>query len=112
MRYDDGAASRQPKYTISVVASIVGMHEQSLRMYERRGLIQPQRSEGNIRLFSDDDVERVRAIKRLIDDLGVNLAGAEVILHMREQMEAMRRELEWLRRSVEEQSRDRPRNQD
>ncbi len=103
MRYDDVAASRQPKYTISIVAEIVGMHEQSLRMYERRGLIRPQRSDGNIRLFSDEDVERVRAIKRLIDDLGVNLAGAEVILHMREQMEAMRRELEWLRRSMAEQ---------
>jgi MerR family transcriptional regulator, heat shock protein HspR len=112
MRYDDGAASRQPKYTISIVAGIVGMHEQSLRMYERRGLIRPQRSEGNIRLFSDDDVERVRAIKRLIDDLGVNLAGAEVILHMREQMEAMRRELEWLRSSVEGRPPDKTRKQD
>ena len=93
---------RQPKYTISVVAEIVGLHEQSLRMYERRGLIQPQRSGGNIRLFSDEDVERVRAIQRLINDLGVNLAGAEVILHMREQMDAMRQELEWLRQRVQE----------
>ena len=95
-------ASRQPKYTISIVAEIVGLHEQSLRMYERRGLIQPCRSEGNIRLFSDEDVERVQAIQRLVNDLGVNLAGAEVILNMREQMEAMRRELEWLRRSLRE----------
>jgi MerR family transcriptional regulator/heat shock protein HspR len=93
-------ADRQPKYTISVVADIVGLHEQSLRMYERRGLIQPQRSEGNIRLFSDEDVERVRIIQRLVHDLGVNLAGAEVILHMREQMEAMQQELEQLRRHV------------
>ena len=92
--------SRQPKYTLSIVAEIVGLHEQSLRMYERRGLIRPQRSEGNIRLFSDEDVERVCAIKRLVNDLGVNLAGAEVILHMREQMDAMRRELEGLRRCV------------
>jgi len=89
---------RHPKYTIRVVAELVGLHEQSLRMYERRGLICPQRSEGNIRLFSDEDVERVRAIQRLVNDLGVNLAGAEVILHMREQMEAMRQELEGLRR--------------
>ena len=93
--------SRQPKYTISIVAEIVGLHEQSLRMYERRGLIRPQRSDGNIRLFSDEDVERVRTIKRLVDDLGVNLAGAEVILHMREQMEAMRQELEQLRRCLD-----------
>ena len=92
--------NRQPKYTISIMADIVGLHEQSLRMYERRGLIRPQRSEGNIRLFSDEDVERVRTIKRLVDDLGVNLAGAEVILHMREQMDAMRQELEQLRRDV------------
>lgn len=94
--------SRQPKYTISIVAEIVGLHEQSLRLYERRGLIQPHRSDGNIRLFSDDDVERLRTIKRLMNDLGVNLAGAEVILHMREQMDTMRDELEALRRMVGE----------
>ncbi len=93
---------RQPKYTISIVADIVGLHEQSLRMYERRGLIQPQRSEGNIRLFSDEDVERVRTIQRLVNDLGVNLAGAEVILHMREQMDEMREELEQLRQRLQE----------
>jgi MerR family transcriptional regulator, heat shock protein HspR len=91
-------SKRTPKYTISVVAQMVGLHEQSLRMYERKGLIQPQRSDGNIRLFSDADVERVRCIKRLVDDLGVNLAGAEVILHMREQMDLMRQELEQLQR--------------
>jgi MerR family transcriptional regulator/heat shock protein HspR len=87
-----------PKYTISVVAQMVGLHEQSLRMYERKGLIRPQRSDGNIRLFSDADVERVRCIKRLVDDLGVNLAGAEVILHMREQMDLLRQEVEQLQR--------------
>ena len=92
------------KYTISIVAEIVGLHEQSLRMYERRGLIRPQRSEGNIRLFSDEDVERVRTIQRLVNDLGVNLAGAEVILHMREQMEAMRQELEDLRQRMDRMS--------
>ncbi len=80
---------------------MVGLHEQSLRMYERKGLIQPRRSDGNIRLFSDADVDRLRSIKRLVEDLGVNLAGAEVILHMREQMDAMRREMERLRRSDE-----------
>ncbi len=89
---------RIPKYTIRVVAQMVGMHEQSLRMYERKGLICPKRSDGNIRLFSDADVERVRFIKRLVDDLGVNLAGAEVILHMREQMELLQHEMEQLRR--------------
>lgn len=91
---------QRPKYTIKSVAHMVGLHEQSLRMYERKGLIQPQRSDGNIRLFSDTDVERVRCIKRLVNDLGVNLAGAEVILHMREQMEALRQEVEQLQRSI------------
>jgi MerR family transcriptional regulator, heat shock protein HspR len=90
-------SNRQPKYTIRIVSELVGLHEQSLRMYERRGLITPQRSEGNIRLFSDEDVERVRTIKRLMSDLGVNLAGAEVILHMRAQIEEMQRELDRLR---------------
>lgn len=80
---------------------MVGLHEQSLRMYERKGLILPRRSDGNIRLFSDADVDRLRAIKRLVEDLGVNLAGAEVILHMREQMEVMRREMERLRANDE-----------
>lgn len=92
----------QAKYTISVVAQIVGLHEQSLRMYERRGLIQPQRTGGNMRLFSDADVERVRAIQRLVNDLGVNLAGAEVILHMRDQMERMQQHVETLQRRLDE----------
>ena len=61
-----------PKYTIRIVARMVGLHEQSLRMYERKGLIQPRRSDGNIRLFSDADVDRLRSIKRLVEDLGVN----------------------------------------
>ena len=84
-------------YTISVAAELCGMHEQSLRMYERRGLIAPQRSPGNIRRFCDEDVEQIRFIKRLVDDLGVNLAGVEVILHMRQQLIEMQRELLALR---------------
>ncbi|HEU4324439.1 MAG TPA: helix-turn-helix transcriptional regulator [Roseiflexaceae bacterium] len=85
-------------YTIKVAAELCGLHEQSIRMYERRGLITPQRSAGNIRRFSDDDVERIRFIKRLVDDLGVNLAGVEVILHMRQQLLEAQRELDALRR--------------
>jgi MerR family transcriptional regulator/heat shock protein HspR len=88
-------------YTISIAAELCGMHEQSLRMYERRGLVAPQRSAGNIRQFSDADVERIRFIKRLVDDLGVNLAGVEVILHMRQQLMEAQGELEALRREVE-----------
>ncbi|MCG8346215.1 MAG: MerR family transcriptional regulator [Chloroflexales bacterium] len=74
------------RYTIRIAAEQAGLHEQSLRMYERKGLICPQRSKGNIRLFSDEDIEQIRFIKRLVDDLGVNLAGVDVIMHMRSQL--------------------------
>ena len=88
-------------YTIKVAAELCEMHEQSLRMYERRGLVTPRRSAGNIRRFSDADVERIRFIKRLVDDLGVNLAAVEVILHMREQLLATQEELAALRQEYE-----------
>jgi MerR family transcriptional regulator/heat shock protein HspR len=84
-------------YTIKAAADLCGLHEQSLRMYERRGLITPRRSQGNIRLFSAEDIERIRFIKRLVDELGVNLAGVEVIMHMRRQLIAAQQELELLR---------------
>jgi MerR family transcriptional regulator, heat shock protein HspR len=87
-------------YTIKIAAELCGMHEQSLRMYERRGLIAPQRSPGNIRRFSDEDVEQIRFIKRLVDDLGVNLAGVEVILHMRQQLIEVQQELSALQRGT------------
>jgi MerR family transcriptional regulator, heat shock protein HspR len=85
-------------YTIKIAAELCGMHEQSLRMYERRGLITPRRSAGNFRYYSDADIEQIRFIKRLIDDLGVNLAGVEVILRMRQQLLDVQRELEALKR--------------
>jgi MerR family transcriptional regulator/heat shock protein HspR len=88
-------------YTIKVAAELCGMHEQSLRMYERRGLIAPQRSRGNIRRFSDQDVEQIRFIKRLVDELGVNLAGVEVIMHMRQQLIEAQQELVALRQAGE-----------
>ena len=91
----------QQYYTIKVAAELCGMHEQSLRMYERRGLISPRRSAGNIRHFSDADVERIRFIKRLVDELGVNLAGVEVIMHMRQQLIETQEELANLRDSPE-----------
>jgi MerR family transcriptional regulator/heat shock protein HspR len=88
-------------YTIKIAAELCGMHEQSLRMYERRGLIVPQRSPGNIRHYSDADIERIRFIKSMVDDLGVNLAGVEVILHMRQQLLEIQGELAELRREYE-----------
>ena len=88
---------RSEGYSIKIAAQLCGMHAQSLRLYERRGLIRPRRSDGNVRRYSDDDIAQVRFIRRLIDDLGVNLAGVEVILTMRQQLLAMQRELERLR---------------
>lgn len=73
------------------------MHEQSLRLYERRGLITPNRTRGNARRFTESDIEQIRFIKRLVDDLGVNLAGVEVIIHMRQQLLDAQRELDALR---------------
>jgi len=87
----------EPCYIISVAAQLVEMHAQSLRYYERAGLIRPARSRGNIRLYSPRDIERLRLIRRLIDDLGVNLAGVEVILNMTDRIQQLEREIERLK---------------
>ena len=79
-------------YTISAVADHYGLHQQTLRLYEREGLLKPSRTEGNIRLYSDSDIERLELILGLTRDLGVNLAGVEIILNMREKMEQMQSE--------------------
>jgi MerR family transcriptional regulator/heat shock protein HspR len=83
----------EPCYVISVVARMLGMHAQTLRYYERMGLIVPSRTRGNVRLYSEQDVQRLRQIKRLMDDLGVNLAGAEVIIRMRDRIEELERQV-------------------
>jgi MerR family transcriptional regulator/heat shock protein HspR len=79
---------------ISVVSEMLGIHPQTLRLYEREGFIKPKRSGGNTRLYSDDDIEKLEMILRLTRELGVNLAGVEVILSMRERMEQMHEEME------------------
>ena len=81
-------------YTISAVATQYEIHPQTLRLYEREGLLKPSRSEGNTRLYTDTDLERLEVILSLTRDLGVNLAGVEIILNMREKMDAMQREFE------------------
>jgi MerR family transcriptional regulator/heat shock protein HspR len=91
----------EPVYVISIVARMVGVHAQTLRQYERVGLVEPKRSGGNIRLYSRADVERLRQVQRLVNDLGVNLAGVEVILRMTEKLQAMEQEMERLRREVQ-----------
>ena len=85
---------RVKTYTISAVAEMFDIHPQTLRLYEREGLLKPSRSDGNTRLYSDEDLERLEIILSLTRDLGVNLAGVEIIINMREKMDAMQREFE------------------
>jgi MerR family transcriptional regulator/heat shock protein HspR len=80
-------------YMISNVAQTYNIHPQTLRLYERQGLLKPSRSEGNTRLYTDEDLEKLDLILNLTRDLGVNLAGVEVILNMRAKMEEMQREM-------------------
>lgn len=81
-------------YTISAVAELFEIHPQTLRLYEREGLLKPSRSDGNTRLYEDADIERLEIILSLTRDLGVNLAGVEIILNMREKMDKMQKEFE------------------
>ena len=88
-------SNRKPRtYTISAVADQYGIHPQTLRLYEREGLLKPSRSEGNTRLYTEPDLERLELILSLTRNLGVNLAGVEIILNMREKMDAMQQEFE------------------
>ena len=91
----------EPCYVISVAARLVHLHPQTLRYYDRVGLIEPSRTKGRIRLYSQLDIERLRRIARLTDDLGVNLAGVEVILNMGERMASLQRELTTLQGQAE-----------
>ena len=81
-------------YMISAVAQKYNIHPQTLRLYEREGLLKPSRTDGNTRLYSEEDLEQLETILALTRDLGVNLAGVEIILNMREKMDAMHREFE------------------
>ena len=84
---------RAKTYTISAVAEEFELHPQTLRLYEREGLLKPSRTEGNTRLYSEDDLEQLETILSLTRDLGVNLAGVEIILNMRRKIEAMQHEV-------------------
>jgi MerR family transcriptional regulator/heat shock protein HspR len=94
-------------YMISVVAKRFHVHPQTLRLYEREGLLRPSRTDGNTRLYSDDDLERLSRILSLTRDLGVNLAGVEVVLNMQEAMERMESEFSALLESLREELRRR-----
>lgn len=89
-----GRKKAKAAYMISAVAESYGIHPQTLRLYEREGLLKPSRSEGNTRLYTEEDLERLELILNLTRDLGINLAGVEVVLNMRRRMEEMQKELQ------------------
>lgn len=91
-----------PVYMISVVAEMLSIHPQTLRLYEREGFIKPSRTVGNTRLYSRNDVEQIRTILRLTRDMGVNLAGVDVVLNMKERVEALQLELNAVWKAIEE----------
>src|SRR6202047_1282122 len=96
-------------YMISAVAEQYQVHPQTLRLYEREGLLKPSRSDGNTRLYTDDDLERLEVILHLTRELGVNLAGVEIILNMRAKMEAMQGQIEEFVQSLNHELANRPR---
>jgi MerR family transcriptional regulator/heat shock protein HspR len=90
----------RPRYMISVAAELVGMHPQTLRIYESKGLIHPKRTAGNTRLYSEADLERLRLIQQLTSELGLNLAGVEHVLRLQDQLLAMRKRLDRMEREM------------
>ena len=95
------ADDEEPLFVISIAAKMVRMHAQSLRHYERLGLVHPSRSRGRVRLYSQADIERLRHIQRLVNELGVNLAGAEVVIRLNERIRRMEEEMERLRAELQ-----------
>jgi MerR family transcriptional regulator/heat shock protein HspR len=92
----------RPRYMISVAADIVGMHPQTLRIYETKGLVRPRRTPGNTRLYSESDLERLRLIQKLTTEFGLNLAGVEQVLRMQDEIQRMRTRLERLESQMRE----------
>ena len=87
---------QEPVFSIRIAARLVGLHVQTLRYYERNGMVKPQRSRGNVRYYSEEDITMINNIKALIDDLGVNLAGVQVFLILNEQMKRMKDRIKYL----------------
>jgi MerR family transcriptional regulator/heat shock protein HspR len=92
----------RPRYMISVAADLVGMHPQTLRIYEAKGLVRPQRTAGNTRLYSETDLERLRLIQRLTTELGLNLAGVEHVLRLEDELRRSRARMDRLEREMRE----------
>ena len=93
----------RPRYMISVAAELVGMHPQTLRIYEQKGLVRPKRTSGNTRLYSEADIERLRLIQRLTSELGLNLAGVELVLRLEDELRKAHRRIERLERQLREE---------
>src|ERR687894_2956947 len=93
----------RPRYMISIAAELVGMHPQTLRIYEQKGLVQPKRTPGNTRLYSERDLERLRLIQRLTTELGLNLAGVEMVLALRDEVERLNKRVEGLQQQLREE---------
>ena len=98
-------ADSRPRYMISVAAELAGMHPQTLRMYENRGLIRPARTPGGTRLYSEADVERLRLVQRLTTELGLNLAGVEHVLRLEDELRRLRARMDQLERELRDEIR-------
>jgi MerR family transcriptional regulator, heat shock protein HspR len=94
------------RYMISVAADLVGMHPQTLRIYEQKGLVRPQRTAGNTRLYSESDLVRLRLIQRLTTELGLNLAGVEQVLRLEDQLRRVQARFDRLERELREEMRN------
>jgi MerR family transcriptional regulator/heat shock protein HspR len=97
------AMSDRPIYMISVAAELVGMHPQTLRLYENKGLVRPQRTPGGTRLYSDADVERLRIVQRLTTELGLNLAGVELVLRLEDELRKAHAQVERLQQQLRDE---------
>lgn len=93
-------SDHQPLFTISSIATMLDIHPQTLRLYERQGFVTPGRTKGNTRIYSRQDITRLRLVLHLTRDLGVNLAGVEVILRMQQQLTTVRQEIDQIRRKL------------
>ena len=96
----------EPVYLISVVATMLDIHPQTLRQYEREGLVEPSRTQGRMRLYSQRDIERMKLILRLTRQMGVNLAGVDIVLQLKEQIDSMQEEIDQLREELSKVNRN------
>ena len=96
----------EPVYLISVVATMLNIHPQTLRQYEREGLVEPSRTQGRMRLYSQRDIDRMKLILRLTRQMGVNLAGVDIVLQLKEQIDEMQKEIDQLREELSKVNRN------